>query len=232
MFVYMITNQANGKHYVGKTVSASLESYFNSKWNEANKGGNSCPRLYNAMRKYPDRSNWAIHPLMSNLKTNEQLCREEIALIALLNSRDPDVGYNISAGGDGVTGQDLRGEKNPFYGKQHTREFKEWQSATRTGVPSPKTQGANHWTHEVGAINPFQGKHHTDELKTQWSEQRKGQRTSPCTEFKPGERRSPKTEFGSAWLESRLAKEPDFLKKRGDAIRAGKAAKRAKNAIR
>jgi len=106
MYVYMIINGVNGKFYVGKTVRDNLKRYLDqnfieafSKWPEKRNGK---PRLYNAMRKY-GREAFSILPLVSSLKTNEELCLVERHLIALFKAQDRNVGYNISDGGDGAT---------------------------------------------------------------------------------------------------------------------------------
>jgi len=101
MFVYVITNSETKKIYIGKTVTSNLDLYLKRKIRDALKGtyrGRSY--LFNAMANYPSRV-WSIRPLISCLTTNYQLCLWEKALIYAFDSRNPEIGYNISLGGDG-----------------------------------------------------------------------------------------------------------------------------------
>ena len=101
MFVYAIVNRESLKLYIGKTVGTSLSLYLKRKVRDALKGtyqGRS--HLFAAMQKHPS-SVWSIYPLVSGLKTNEELCCWEKTLIAALGTTHPEVGYNISQGGEG-----------------------------------------------------------------------------------------------------------------------------------
>lgn len=101
MFVYVIVNRENLKLYVGKTVRPNLNLYLKRKIRDALKGtyqGRS--HLFSAMQKHIS-SVWSIHPLISDLTTNEELCHWEKVLIAALGTMYPEIGYNISQGGEG-----------------------------------------------------------------------------------------------------------------------------------
>jgi hypothetical protein len=101
MFVYIIVNQENNKIYIGKTITQNLQSYLRGKINDALGGKyNGRSHLFRAMAKYPSYV-WDIHPLISTLKTDEDLCFWERVLIAQYDSQNPDVGYNICNGGQG-----------------------------------------------------------------------------------------------------------------------------------
>ena len=89
---------------------------------------------------------------------------EEIRLIAIFNSTNRDIGYNITIGGDGASGLVLSdevkekmrkakegmyfGEENPFFGKTHSDKTKQHLSQ----LASKK----------IGDLNPFFGKVHTE----------------------------------------------------------------------
>lgn len=98
MFVYLIVNDVNGKYYVGKTVNKSLRRYLKQKMSAAIRNPNAHSYLYHAIRKY-GFERFHICPLLSTLRTNEELCHWEIELISLFRSRDPKIGYNILPGG-------------------------------------------------------------------------------------------------------------------------------------
>jgi len=138
----MIINDANGKYYVGKTVSSDLDGYFRRTVREAKSGKMTKPALYNAIRKY-GADKFRIHPLMSTLVSNEQLCEQEKFLIGLFKAQARTVGYNIADGGDGVT----VGGANGFYGKTHSADTRAFLANlagnTFRGKPKSKEQVAN-----------------------------------------------------------------------------------------
>ena len=92
----------------------------------------------------------------------------EKGLIALLASNHSENGYNITIGGDGIVGIPRFGEKNSFYGKQHTEDAKRRMSLAHQKM--------------VGSRNPFYNKHHSDATKAKISAARKGQM---CGESNP-----------------------------------------------
>jgi len=103
MFVYMIVNLQNDKIYIGKTVTGNLKTYLRGKLNDALGGKyNGRSYLYRAMAKYPSNV-WEIFPLISSLKTNEDICFWERVLIAEYDSQNSEVGYNLCKGGEGRT---------------------------------------------------------------------------------------------------------------------------------
>jgi hypothetical protein len=101
MFIYIITNSATSKVYIGQHKGNSLKKYLQTKLSDASKHRGGQSRLYNSMRKHP-KDVWAIEPLME-VETKEELDRLERLLIALYDTRNPEVGYNICRGGEGRT---------------------------------------------------------------------------------------------------------------------------------
>jgi hypothetical protein len=102
MFIYVITNSATGKVYIGQHKGNNLKKYLQTKLSDASKHRGGQSRLYNSMRKHP-KEVWSIEPLME-AETKAELDRLEILLIALYDTRNPNVGYNICRGGEGYTG--------------------------------------------------------------------------------------------------------------------------------
>jgi hypothetical protein len=101
MFVYMIVNRENDKIYIGKTVTSDLPAYLKGKLRDALGGRyNGRSYLFRAMAKYPSCV-WDIFPLISSLKTNEELCFWERVCIAEYDSQNPEIGYNLCDGGQG-----------------------------------------------------------------------------------------------------------------------------------
>jgi hypothetical protein len=100
MFVYVIVNCDNFKIYVGKTINSDLKAYLRRKiWSAQTGRYNGRSHLFHAMQKHSSTV-WSIHSLFEG-RTNKELCGHETLLIKALNSRHPDIGYNICAGGEG-----------------------------------------------------------------------------------------------------------------------------------
>lgn len=110
----------------------------------------------------------------------------EIDLIGKWDTQNPDKGYNITAGGDGVTGwhptaetkmkiskaqRGRYGERNSNYGHKWTEEQKAAASARRKN-PSRETREriSNAAKKRVGELNSFFGKHHSNETRQKIAE--------------------------------------------------------------
>ena len=93
MIIYKITNLINQKIYIGLTTCTLKERWQNHKGCVK-----SDPRhLYRSMRKY-GIENFKIE-IVEETDSLEKLAQLENYYINLYNSRDPNVGYNLSAGG-------------------------------------------------------------------------------------------------------------------------------------
>lgn len=131
-----------GKYYIGKTVSPNLNQYLRTKLSFARRGYKHQPYLFNAMRKYADASSWRIHSLMRTLKTDEDIKHWEKEMIALMKSRDPQIGYNITEGGEGSSGMSLEGRHRIAEANRH----RVWSDESRSRCASP------------GELNPSYGR--------------------------------------------------------------------------
>lgn len=157
--IYISTNLVNQKQYVGRTVN------FKGRKNTHFKlSGDETPETYfhKALKKYgKDNFKWICveYPI-------EELNEMEMFWIKTLNTKAPN-GYNLTDGGEGIfnpceetrlkmsktrTGM-YEGEKNPFFGKTHTKEIRDMLSEINTGE--------KHWNW---------GKHHSEETKKLQSE--------------------------------------------------------------
>lgn len=93
MIIYKITNLINQKIYIGLTTCTLKERWQNHKGCVK-----SDPRhLYSSMRKY-GIENFKIE-IVEETDSLEKLAQLEDYYINLYNSRDPNIGYNLSAGG-------------------------------------------------------------------------------------------------------------------------------------
>jgi group I intron endonuclease len=97
MLIYILTNQVNGKYYVGKTKLGNLRKYLSQKKWQARKGLRTQPLLM-AMRKYGFEN--FLPEILSTTSTHEKLCELEKLWIMLLDCRNPKIGYNVMAGGE------------------------------------------------------------------------------------------------------------------------------------
>lgn len=95
--VYEHVNKSNGKKYVGIT-SQTLKNRFGKNGS----GYLQCPKFYNAIKKY----GWDgfDHNIIKENITEDEAKKLEIKIIKDLNLQDDKYGYNMSSGGDGVSG--------------------------------------------------------------------------------------------------------------------------------
>lgn len=98
--IYKITNNLNGKIYVGQTTlkGGALERFRGHI--ATCKRGVYNNHLYSAMRK-DGFENFSLEVLETNIPTKEMLNEREKFWISELNSNDPKVGYNLTIGGEG-----------------------------------------------------------------------------------------------------------------------------------
>lgn len=100
--VYCITNQANGKRYVGVTVNGYENRFANHIWH-SRKERSSCRALHNAMRKYgQDAFRVELLQTADSWEHMNQLEREWIARLSTISPS----GYNLTDGGDAGTFSD------------------------------------------------------------------------------------------------------------------------------
>lgn len=132
--IYKHTNKINGKSYIGQTVQTMeqrLKQHLKNKKNH---------NFINAINKYGIDE---FHSEIIEEVDENKLDEKEIYWIAYCNTYNN--GYNMTEGGDGFTSTqrkkyisenygkhienmkkygllDMKGEKNPFYGKKHSEE--------------------------------------------------------------------------------------------------------------
>ena len=115
-YIYKTTNVITNKIYVGQKKSDVFlgEEYLGSG-----------TRLWSSIQ-YHGKENFKVE-LLDTAESKEKLDKKEIFWIRKLNSKNPDVGYNLTDGGDGVVGglvpwnKDLKGynkgHPNYYHGK-------------------------------------------------------------------------------------------------------------------
>ena len=93
--VYIHTNKINGKKYVGQTKHGDNPKEKRWKYGD---GYKSCTYFYNAILKY-GWNNFEHEIVVKNLTKDEAYSMEQ-KLISELDTRNPNVGYNIRIGGE------------------------------------------------------------------------------------------------------------------------------------
>ena len=96
MIIYKITNQINGKIYIGQT-KQSLQK----RWNNHCCKNSHCSILHSAIKKY-GAENFTVEQI-DVASSKDELDKKEIFWISHFDSIAPN-GYNLSAGGNGNRG--------------------------------------------------------------------------------------------------------------------------------
>lgn len=99
MVVYLVINKVNGKVYIGKTVS-TLGRRWRGHLHAAVRGAGHL--LHRAIRKYGARS-FTIK-ILRRCRSERRLLWTERYYIALFESNNKEQGYNLTDGGEGVSG--------------------------------------------------------------------------------------------------------------------------------
>ena len=195
--VYLLQNRINGKVYIGKTLIGT-----DARWRQhiasARKGYSYA--LYFAIRKYGLDA--FTRRVVAIAEDEEQLAEFEIALILRYQSFKRKFGYNMTFGGEGHSvplHQRLFGEKNPYYGKKHSRQIRAKIKVAR------ERQAVLNGEPAIGhhCINPFQ-KGHPD-LVPKESRKRHGQKMRMMYEKK-----SPFESITCLWCQHQFKARPRF----------------------
>ena len=158
-YTYMVTNNINGKVYVGSH-SWSGEgidpNYYGS--------GTAITR---AVKKY-GKENFQVEVLYY-YETVEECRADEERILTEYNVKDCPHSYNLKNSAIGMTSEDMTGENNPNYGKHFSEEHRKKLSESKKGEKHPLYG-------KRGKDSPNYGKHHTEEARQKMSQARKGKR--------------------------------------------------------
>ena len=167
--VYKLTSPSN-KVYIGITCQPINKRWVNGK------GYKRCPAIHKAINKY-GWDNIKKEVLYENL-TEEHAKFEEIFLIRTYRSNDKRYGYNLTEGGDGVSGRKVSEETKKLIseknrGKKLTNEQKEHLRQINLG--KRHSEEAKRKISAAHKGNKYcLGKKHTEEFKRQISERERG----------------------------------------------------------
>ena len=157
MVVYIITNKINGKCYIGKTVKP-LQFRWSCHKSLARSGNNTY--LHKAMRKH-GIDNFEIEPLIE-LTQDEELLDWEVELIGIFKSNNSSNGYNLTIGGDGITGHKHSDESKQKMTKSNLGRVP-WNKG-KIGIFSEEALANNRAAH-LGKPSGMRGMHHSNESK-------------------------------------------------------------------
>lgn len=160
-YIYKITNLINQKIYIGKTNNPKKRWYLH-RWSGKNNKHNY--PICRAIHKYGEKN--FIFEIIDQSENEQDIMQKEIKYISDFKKNCQI--YNITEGGEGVTGYiptietriklskankgKLAGDKNPmfgkgnlilgknnpFYNKEHTKESKDKMSVKRKGDKNPR----------------------------------------------------------------------------------------------
>lgn len=159
--VYVHTNKANGKRYVGITSMLPEKRWANGH------GYRSNVLFYRAIKKYGWES--FKHSVLFDGLTREEAYAKEIELISTFKASNPRFGYNIDKGGNGSNRITEETRKKLSDGTR--RYFKEHPEARKANADRLKNMPNN-----VDALIKYQkehpdwGKAHGDYLRTYWAD--------------------------------------------------------------
>ena len=121
----------NDKLYIGITCQS-----IHSRWQRDGYGYNKCTLFWRAIQKY-GWDNIKHIVLLENL-SKEVACECEKYLIAKYKANDPNYGYNLTNGGEGISGYHLTPEqievcRKNSTGRKHTMESRRLMSEKQKG---------------------------------------------------------------------------------------------------
>jgi group I intron endonuclease len=175
--VYIVTNKANGKQYVG------IAKDLKRRWHQHISANGSAPALHAAIKKYG--KDGFIFSHICDAFDFEAACDLERMLIQQHNTKSP-YGYNLTDGGDGVVGRALTQEEI-----QHRREFMLSYSASMTAEERSAKFGwakGRKWTPEqieqISASNKGKnsGKRPSEEVRAKMSVAHKARSRKPMSD--------------------------------------------------
>lgn len=143
-----ISGYSHNKYYVGITCKDNPEK----RW-EHGYGYRGNEHFFRAITKY----GWdnISHEIIAQGLSFQEACDMEKLFIALYNSKNKEYGYNKTYGGEGVVGvhmneaeckrrsESFKGEKNPFYGKNHSIDTRNKMSERHydcSGAKNPRAR--------------------------------------------------------------------------------------------
>jgi group I intron endonuclease len=171
MKIYVITNEVNGKQYVGQTIK-TIEKRWKQHLRDIKR--QALPHLYHSMSKY-GIDKFSIRELYE-CHTQEELDFAEIFYIALLGTKSPN-GYNLTNGG--ATGAAHTGHKHSEETKAFLKEHFTGEGNANFGKPKSEETKRKMSEAQSGPKGYWFGKKFSQETKDKLSRAGKGRKQSP-----------------------------------------------------
>ena len=156
-YIYLITNNINGKIYVGKHSTDNLnDGYMGS--------GKILKLAYNkhGVEHFTKK-------ILAFADTEEKLNWFERFYIKKYHCRDKSIGYNLTDGGDGILGHYHSEETKKKIGESH-----KGRTSPNKCKPMSEVQKRKIGESHKGKPSPNKGKHHSEETKKKISNSNKG----------------------------------------------------------
>lgn len=140
-YIYKITNSFDGKFYIGKTNDLEKRWYNHVYCALVKK---EPYYFYNAIRKYG--AEFFISEIIEECESDEQALLREKYWIFFLKSNNSEIGYNMTDGGDGVSGlkrtdESKNKQRAQMLGRRHSDETKSKMSKSAIGkIKSDETK--------------------------------------------------------------------------------------------
>ena len=165
-FIYKTTNLINGRSYVGQHRTDNLnDGYFGSG-----------TLIKNSLKKY-GKENFKREILFRSADGSD-LCEKEAYFIEKHKTHIDQGGYNLMFGDKSSIfhsdatkrkiSDSTSGVRNPFFGKQHSKESKSKMRGKRESTSKWRKEN------QFGDKNPFFGKNHSDEHKDKMRKMNEG----------------------------------------------------------
>lgn len=141
MIIYLITNQQNGKKYIGQTSCTPEKRWQEHVYNSQGNPARRAYPLYHAIRKY-GKDAFTVSALYT-ATSQEELNQKEIEFIIQYQTLNKDFGYNRHEGGNcppASTPESRVKAANSNRGQKRTEETKQKmsESALKRGCPWAK----------------------------------------------------------------------------------------------
>lgn len=174
--VYIITNKANGKQYVGITKN------LKRRWHDHKVANGSAPALHAAIKKYGIEGFVFSH--LCDAFDFESACDIEQMLIQQHNTKSP-YGYNLTDGGEGVVGRSMSKEEKEVrraISLAFTKSLSPEERSAKFGVKGRKLTSEQ--KEKISASNKGKnlGKKPSDEVRAKMSAAQKAKPRKPLSE--------------------------------------------------
>ena len=140
--IYILTNNVNGKFYIGKTRNIQKRMYGHRRCARLGAKRNTLYLIHRAIRKYGIK-NFTVEIIFSitgggssieNSLAEDLVYEYERVLIKLFDARNKTIGYNISEGGRGNKGFKVKEKNKQMYREMYSGEKSIRAKLTNTNV--------------------------------------------------------------------------------------------------